>query len=142
MILEILIEGRDKFAQRHISRVIKYAMTRVKMLERDDILNSTMEMVKETIEEKQFDVERPKSMAIRFLDMCLSQLKLRAPKSYQYFDHFLELISTFAFYSPEELADSPVTDGLPFDKDSEAYRIGMTVFYQRDMIQILGDFIL
>ena len=52
MILEILIEGRDKFAQRHISRVIKYAMTRVKMLERDDILNSTMEMVKETIEEK------------------------------------------------------------------------------------------
>ena len=140
--LEILIEGKDKFAQKHISRVIKYAMCRVKMLERDDILNSTMETVKETIEGKEFDVDRPKSIALRFLDMCLSQLKLRAPKAFMFFDHFLELISTFAFYSPEELADSPVTDGLPFDKDGEAYRIGMTVFYQRDMIQILGDFIL
>lgn len=46
----ILIEGKDKLAQRHISRVIKYAMCKVKMLEKDDILNATTETVKETID--------------------------------------------------------------------------------------------
>jgi hypothetical protein len=142
VILDILIEGTDKLAQRHISRVIKYAICRVKMLERDDILNATMEPHKEVIDGTEYDVDRPKSVALRFLDMILSQLKLRAPKSYWKFDYFLELISTFGLHSPEELADSPVTDRLAFDKNGEAYRIGMTCFYQRDMLQTLGDFIL
>ena len=50
MMHSILIEGKDKLAQRHISRVIKYAMCKVKMLEKDDILNATTETVKETID--------------------------------------------------------------------------------------------
>ena len=142
MLLSTLIEGKDKLAQRHISRVIKYAMCKVKMLEKDDILNSTAESVKVTIDGQEFDVDRPKSVALRFLDVLLAQLKHRAPKSFMTFDYFLELISTFAFYGPEDLVDSPLTDGLKFDRQGEAYKIGMTVFYQRDMIQVLGDFIL
>ena len=63
------------------------------------------------------------------MDELLGQLKFRAPKSYMTFDYFLELISSFAFYSPEDLVNTPLTDGLKFDNQGEAYRIGMTVFY-------------
>lgn len=74
------------------------------------------------------------------------QLKLRAPKSWRTFDYFLELILAFAIHSPEELELSNAGDlpanQVPSDPQSEAYQTGMNLYFKRNMIEILGDFIL
>ena len=121
------------------------------MIEKDEIESGATETATETWQdtegkEYQKDVERPKSLAIRFLDILMLQLKLRAPKSWRTFDFFLELILAFAIHSPEELELSSAGDlpanQVPSDPQGEAYQIGMTLYFKRNMIEILGDFIL
>ena len=121
------------------------------MIEKDDIDKYTIETATETWQDTEGnlhsrEVERPKSLAIRFLDILMLQLKLRAPKSWRTFDYFLELILAFAIHSPEELELSNAGDlpanQVPSDPQSEAYLTGMNLYFKRNMIEILGDFIL
>jgi hypothetical protein len=44
LIMGILIEGGDSLAQKHVARVIKYLLCRLKMLEKEDIEAETQEM--------------------------------------------------------------------------------------------------
>ena len=85
------------------------------MIEKDEIESGATETATETWQdtegnEQSREVERPKSLAIRFLDILMLQLKLRAPKSWRTFDFFLELILAFAIHSPEELELSSAGD--------------------------------
>jgi hypothetical protein len=48
IILEILLDGKDKLAQRYVSRVIKYLVCKMKMIEKDDIDKGTIETATET----------------------------------------------------------------------------------------------
>ena len=77
IILEILIEGKDKLAQRNVARVIKYLICRMKLLEKDDIENETK--IKSTTTfpgvngvDEEFEVEIPKALSVRFLDLLMS----------------------------------------------------------------------
>ena len=48
IILEILLDGKDKLAQRYVARVIKYLVCKMKMIEKDDIDKGTIETATET----------------------------------------------------------------------------------------------
>ena len=49
IILEILLDGKDKGAQKHVARVIKYLVCRMKMIEKDSIKSGETQMVTEVI---------------------------------------------------------------------------------------------
>ena len=44
VVMEILLEGKDELARSHVSRTIKYLLCRMKIIEKDDIVNDTMEI--------------------------------------------------------------------------------------------------
>lgn len=48
IILEILLDGKDKLAQKHVARVVKYLVCRMKMIEKDEIESGATETATET----------------------------------------------------------------------------------------------
>ena len=48
-IMEILIEGKDAAAVRHCSRVIKFLLCKMKLIEKDDIMNDVREKYTERV---------------------------------------------------------------------------------------------
>ena len=48
IIMEILLDGKDKTAQKHVSRVIKYLLCRMKIIEKDEIKSNSKEEYKHT----------------------------------------------------------------------------------------------
>ena len=81
---------------------------------------------------------QPKSVYIRFLNMMVELLHEKAPKHCSWIEVFLGMFHDIMVYSAEEIlagAEQP-------DSNSEAYKIGIKVFFNNDMIQNLGHFIL
>ena len=70
------------------------------MLEKDDIINETKVKSTTTFEEETFEVEIPKALSVRFLDLLMSYLTTRAAKAWKTFDFYLEVILAFAIHSP------------------------------------------
>ena len=82
--------------------------------------------------------QRPKSVLLRFLNTLVAILHEKAPKHPSWIGVLLGMFHDIMVYSAEEImagADAP-------DSESEAYKIGMKVFFNNDMIQSLGHFIL
>ena len=46
--MEIILEGKDKTAQLHVARVMKYLLCRLKLIEKDDIQSNSTEEYKFT----------------------------------------------------------------------------------------------
>ena len=56
------------------------------------------------------------------------------------------MIYSFAVFSPEEIADPSTADltlnETPFNVEGDGYKIGMELYFKRDMILFVGDFML
>lgn len=140
---EVLFDCNDKNAQKCLSRVIKFALCKLKEIEKDVALSGATERV--TI--KFFDsdgnlvsqeIEQPKATCIRFVTLMTEQLTERAPKAWRKFDSFLEIFFSFMVHS----ADDIVKENTAFDNTSEAYKTGVELYFRFNMIRYLGDFIL
>lgn len=80
-------------------------------------------------------------MSLRFLHIMMDNLHYRAAKNWKTFNYYLETILAFGAYGPESFEKSG-DDGPGWSKDSEAYQIGMEFYFKRNMLEIMGDFIL
>ena len=65
-------------------------------------------------------------------------LEERAPKNWRKFDSFLDIFFVFMVNSADEVAQ----DKEGYDSQSEAFKVGIEIFFIQKMIQKLGDFIL
>lgn len=68
----------------------------------------------------------------------VSLLPERAAKNWRKFDSFLDIFYAFMVNSCEEIEN----ESDKYDTESEAYKIGIELFFANDMIKHLGDFIL
>ena len=150
-ILEILLEGRDSLAQKHVGRVMKYMLCKLKMLEKEDIEEGTKESYMQTYtdddgKETEVEEERYKALSLQILQLLIDCLDERAPKAWKTFDQFNELFFAFGVFSPEDIQErwtgETTISCIPFDKESEAYQIGMGLFFRWNMLERLGDFVL
>jgi len=80
----------------------------------------------------------PKAICIRFVTLMTQLLSERAPKNWRKFDAFLEIFYAFMVFSPEDIDANSETH----DATSDAYKVGVELFFIYDMIHYLGDFIL
>lgn len=65
-------------------------------------------------------------------------LEERAPKNWRKFDAFLEIFQSLMLHSAEDIA----TDNQKVDKEGDAYKTGVELYYVYDMLRYLGDFVL
>lgn len=68
----------------------------------------------------------------------IEQLADRAPRHWRKFDAFLDIFYSFMVHS----ADDVRAGCVEFDKESEAYKVGVELYFKNDMIKYLGDFVL
>lgn len=88
-------------------------------------------------------VIQPTSIAVRFMNQMINGMNERVAKSWARFDEFIEMILSFGVFSPEVIfADGPGYTKRPFCRDTDSFHIGMTYFFQQNMLQRIGDFIL
>jgi len=53
------------------------------------------------------------------------------------------VILAFAIHAPEELETQVgAQESEPWDKDGEAYKIGMELYFKKNMLEYLGDWVL
>lgn len=147
-ILEILFDCTDKVAQANVSRLIRYLLCRLKVLEKEDLLNGTTESITEKVIEDGKEVVKelslPKAVSAKFINVLLFHLQGRGAKSWARFEYYLDVIKTFGLNSAEEveneLQEPTASDG--FDPNSEACKIGMHFYHSQNILERILDFIL
>jgi len=80
----------------------------------------------------------PKAVSIRFVAIMTEILMERGAKNWRKFDSFLEIFYAFMVFSSEDID----ADKETYDSTSDAYKVGVELFFMNDMIRYLGDFIL
>ena len=110
VMMEILLEGKDSLALKHVSRVMKYLLCKMKMLEKEDIEDEVMETYQDDFTDSEgkrhvVEKQRPKALSLQLLDIMLGFLPDRAPKAWKTFVYFFEVVLAFALYSPDELKE-------------------------------------
>ena len=135
IVIEVLLECKDKLAQKNVARVVRYLLCKMKMIEKADIQSDAKENYADTFtdtdgKEHTLQKERPKALTLRFLDQLLSGLSARAATNWQRFEYYLELLLAYALYSPEELEnteDKQIYE-ISHNKEGEAYQIGTELY--------------
>jgi hypothetical protein len=92
--MELLLECTDSVARSEVATLLKFILSRLKVLEKD-ILYKTQ--VVTTINEKGENVtsEAPVAITTRFLQRALSGLNTHVAKNWSRFDNFLDILYTF-----------------------------------------------
>ena len=77
--MEILLEGKDKVAQRNVARFVKYLVCRLKMIEKEDVESNAKEEYTYTFtdtdgKEQSQTKQRPKAVSLQFIELLLSEL--------------------------------------------------------------------
>jgi len=80
----------------------------------------------------------PKAVCVRFMFNMVKLLEERAPKNWRKFDSFIDIFQALMVNSAEEIA----TDNVKVDKESDAFKTGVELYYKYDMLRYLGDFVL
>lgn len=93
---EVLLECNDKNAQKHLSRVVKYALCQLKMDEKELALSQAMDTYTEKVTQDdgtEVEEERqvPKAVCVRFMFNMVKLLEERAPKNWRKFDAFIDI---------------------------------------------------
>jgi len=76
-------------------------------------------------EERELIESLPKAICVRFILKMTELLEARAPKNWRKFDAFLEIFHDFMVFSAEEVDVEETT----IDKESEAYKIGVELYF-------------
>lgn len=89
------------------------------------------------------EMERSKSLSLRFMQLLMSHLHDRAARNWKYFDYYLETILAFGIHTPEELeSEASPQDAASWSKKSQGYKIGMELFFKKNMLETMGDWVL
>ena len=75
---------------------------------------------------------------MRFVVQMIHMLPERVAKNWRKFDAFLDLFFHLMVFSCEDIEN----EKEKFDTNSEAYKVGVELFFKYDMIRWLGDFVL
>jgi len=140
---EVLFDCNDKSTQKDLARIVKFALTQLKEIEKDLALAGETDSVITTFTdadgvEQTATEERPKAVCLRFMAHMVEQLSDRAPKNWRKFDAFLEIFFSFMVHSTDDIR----MERTDFDNTSDAYKIGVELYYTNNMIKHLGDFVL
>ena len=66
-----------------------------------------------------------------------------AANNWRNFEHYLRVIFAFGVHGPDEfLEDSGLSVQPTWSKDSEAYQIGMDLYFRKGLLEYLGDWVL
>jgi hypothetical protein len=152
-ILELLLDNTEASGRIHIAHFVKFLLAHVKLLEKDKILNNEREPGTGPVYDKTGEVigtlnaeegdTQPASVAARFMDHLIMLLPVRVARAWSRFDEFLEIIYSFAAFTPEQiLASGPgYTQAVP-EMDSDSVKVGLHYFFTAKMLEKIGDFIL
>lgn len=139
-LIELILECPDVVTRTNVSTLLKYILSTLKVVEKDYLYET--EQVKKTNEKgEEVTVERAKAMSARFILKCLSVLNTVAAKNWSKFDHFLELLNSFAY--GDQLAKSPENkkeEGV--QELTEEQRIGVEFYFKNKFIEKACDFLL
>jgi hypothetical protein len=152
-ILELLLDNTETSGRAHIAHLVKFLLAHVKLLEKDKILNDEQEPgvgpvydstgnIIGTLNAEEGDTQ-PASVAARFMNHLILLLPVRVARAWARFDEFLEIIYSFAAFTPEQiLASGPgYTQAVP-EMDSDSVKVGLHYFFSAKMLEKIGDFIL
>ena len=140
---EVLFECGDKATQKDLARIIKFALCQLKEVEKDIALAGAVETISTEVTDddgvtQTRQEQRSKAVCVRFVTHMIEQLADRAPRHWRKFDAFLDIFYSFMVHS----ADDVRAGCVEFDKESEAYKVGVELYFKNDMIKHLGDFVL
>ena len=92
---------------------------------------------------KEIQKDRPKSLSLRFINEMLSQLFTRVSVNWRSFEHYLRILFAYGVHGPEDfLEDSGISVQPGWKKNSEAYQIGMDLYFRKHMLEFIGDWVL
>lgn len=140
---EILFDCTNMDARLRLSKVIKFALCQLKLLEKEQALSLETETFNDEFTDSDGNVNsveetRYKAVCCRYLAKMTEMLEMRAPKSWSRFDQFLDIFFAFMVQSPEEVVEGKDK----YDKEGDAYKVGVEIYFGMDMVKKLGDFVL
>lgn len=144
-ILEVLLDCTDTTSRQNVGNLIKYLLTRLKLIEKDDMLR-TEEYEEEIIGDDGKVVDkikqtRPVAVCAQFIAHCLELLQTRVAKAWSRFDQFLDMLYGFVVGAPEQTKNN-VFKQPEYDPKSEAARVGIEFCFKNRVLEQIGDFIL
>lgn len=142
MMLELLIESVDNIARGNAAYALKFALCRLKMLERNELNANERETVKL---DDGTTIDRPVALSARFIELLVGLLNTRVARQYTRFEQCLDVIASFALYSPEQVEAGTVgTETRPdiWDAQAEASQVGLRYFFASNMLERIIDFML
>lgn len=150
VVMECLLDCDDACTRINVGHLIKYLLCRLKEIERDQLLSGEKETIKETVFDKVADkevaleLERPVSVAARFINHMVSLFNNWVAKQWKRFDCYNDILLSFGIHSSEEVRSSGngITLVDKWSASSDACRVGLEYFFQINMVERLGDFIL
>ena len=100
-LLEILLDCTDQLARSQIAYLFKFLLCSLKEIEREELLS----LQEETITHNDQTFTQPKSVCARYMNLFSGLLNTRVAKAWNRFENFLDVISSFALFSSEEIED-------------------------------------
>lgn len=146
MFLEMLIDCIDHVARGNAAYVLKVILCRLKLIEKDLLLENVREEITTKNEKGELiPLSRPKALCARFIEGLVGLLNTRVAKHYTRFEQTLDVISSFALYSTEQVEATPIgkeTCPEDWDMNSEMTIVGLTYFFKANMLEKIMDFML
>ena len=74
----------------------------------------------------------------------LAHLFGRVAKNWRTFEHYLRVLFSYGVHGPDAfLEDTGISKEQPeWSKESEAYHIGMDLYFRKNMLEFIGDWVL
>jgi hypothetical protein len=119
-----------------VTVLLKYILEVLKIVEKDYLYESEKVEVTNDKGEKEI-IERPKALSARFILKCLGILNTVAAKNWSKFDHFLDLLYSFAYGD-----SSPSKAGEEKQELTEEQKIGIEFYLRNRIIEKACDFLL
>jgi hypothetical protein len=77
------------------------------------------------------------------MNQLISMLFSRAAKNWRKMDSYLDILYCFCVHSADEIElEEDATKAVPVDPTSEAYQVGMELYFKMGLLTMFGDFVL
>lgn len=134
-LIELILECPDLTTRTNVATLLKYILGDLKVVEKDYLYET--EKVEVTNEKGEKEViERPKALSARFILKCLGILNTVAAKNWSKFDHFLELIYSFAYGDNGNKTEGDKTEL------TEEQQVGVEFYLKNKIFEKVCDFLL
>ena len=122
---------------------MKFVLNKLKLIEKDKLYETRVIEYEEEREGIKGSYEEYVALSARFIDKALSLLKTKVAKNWSRFDHFLEIIYSFAVESYQDSFKSGLLNNLPAQElSSDDQLIGLKFLANNSFILKACDFVL